>query len=85
MVWLWSAGSALGVTDTQGKALRAAALSMAGTGTDTALVEQARFITVTGTLAAGYDKPDLPQWIACRRPGGQVRWTLRLPVPGTTA
>ena len=75
IIWLWAAGSALGVAGTPGQALQAAALSMAGTGTDTAVVEPARLITVTGTLAAGYGQAGTPRWVAHRHPGGQVSWT----------
>jgi hypothetical protein len=85
IVWLWSAGSAQGVTDDQGTALTAAALSMERAGADAAVVEQAHFVTATGTLAAGYQKADAPRWVARRRPGGRVAWALRPPAPEQAA
>jgi hypothetical protein len=77
IVWLWAAGSAEGVTDDYTKAREAAASFMRMTGTDTAVVEQAHFITGISSLSAGYERAGAPQWIARRHPGGRISWRLR--------
>ena len=85
IVWLWSTGSTRGVTCDREKAFTAAALSMQGAGADTAVVEQAHYITGVDTLAAGYQKADALRWVASRHPGGRVTWRLRPPAPERAA
>jgi hypothetical protein len=85
IVWLWSAGSAQGVTDNDEKARQAASRFIAGTGADTAVVEQAHYISGTDTLVTGYHKADAPRWVARRHPGGRVTWKLRPPAPELAA
>jgi hypothetical protein len=81
MVWLWSAGSAAGVTGSGEQARESAARFMGETSTATAVVEQAFYVTDTGTLTDGYEKAGTACWIARRRPGGPVTWQLHWPEP----
>jgi hypothetical protein len=74
IVWLWSAGNARGVTDNHEKAREAAVLFMRGAGTDTAVVEQAHYVTGIDTLVTGYQKADAPHWVARRHPSGRITW-----------
>jgi hypothetical protein len=81
IVWLWAAGSSAGVTDDHAKARRAAASALASSGTGTAVVEQAYFVSGTRSLSAGYERPGT-RWVARRRRGGRVSWRLCPAEPG---
>ena len=79
-VWLWSAGTAEGVTGDREKACQNAACYLSSAGA-TAVVEQARFVLLVAGewLAAGYETlADAARWVACRHPGGQVSWSASL-------
>jgi len=80
MVWLWAAGSSQGVTDDQAKARKGAASALASSGTGTAVVEQAYFISGTRSLSAGYELAGA-RWVARRR-RGQVSWRMCPADPG---
>jgi hypothetical protein len=75
IVWLWSAGSCEGVTGDHAKARKAAARALASSGTGTAVVEQAYFVSGTRSLSAGYERAGT-RWVGRRRRGGQVSWRL---------
>ena len=78
IVFLWSAGPAAGVTDNWPTARRDAAECLRSRQADTAVIEQARFIPGTESLADGYLRDcGGPCWTGHRRPGGQVSWRLR--------
>jgi hypothetical protein len=77
LVWLWSAGNALGVTDGDEQAREAAAAWMSGAGANTAVVELAHYVSAAEALVSGYRKADAPGWAARRLPGGRVTWALR--------
>lgn len=81
IVWLWAAGSSAGVTDDHAKARSAAASALADSGTGTAVVEQAYFISGTRSLDAGYERAGA-RWVARRRRGGQVTWRMCPAEPG---
>lgn len=85
IVWLWAAGSAVGVTDDHKKARRAAVFFMRDAGMDTAVVEQAYFISGTRSLIAGYEPAGAPRWVARRHPGGRISWLMRPADPGLAA
>lgn len=85
IVWLWRAGSAEGVTDECRKARRAAASFMRGTGTGSAVVEQAHFIPGIDSLNTGYEKAGAPRWVARRHPSGRISWRLRPAAPELAA
>lgn len=84
IVFLWSAGTAAGVTDSSGKARRHAAQWMRRQDSNTARVEPAHFLPGTETLDAGYISRDL-HWAGRRHPSGRVTWRLRMPAPERTA
>ena len=73
IVFLWSAGTAEGVTDNPRKAHDDAAALMRSQEADTALVEKAYFIPGFGSLETGY-LPAGPCWTARRHPNGRVSW-----------
>ena len=76
-VWLWSAGTAEGVTGDQAKARENAACYLGRTG-DTAVVEQARIVLLVKgkSLDTGYETlTDAARWVACRHPGGRISWS----------
>jgi hypothetical protein len=85
IVWLWAAGSAVGVTDDHKKARRAALFFMRDAGTDAAVVERAHFICGTTSLSAGYERAGAARWVARRHPGGRVSWRMRPAEPGPAA
>jgi hypothetical protein len=85
IVWLWAAASAVGVTDDQANARRAAVFVMRSAGTDAAVVEQAYFIFGARSLSAGYERAGGPRWVARRHPGGRVSWRMRPEEPGLAA
>jgi hypothetical protein len=76
IVFLWSAGTAAGVTDSGRKARRQAAGWMRRQQTVTARVEPAHFIPGTETLDTGYIYGGL-HWAGRRHPSGRVTWRLR--------
>lgn len=82
IVWLWAAGSAVGVTDDHANARRAAVFFMRSAGTDAAVVEQAYFISGTRSLGAGYERDGAARWVARRHPGGRISWRMRPADPG---
>ena len=85
IVWLWEAGPAAGVTDDPGKARRTAAFFMRSASTDSAVVEQARFIPGIRSLSAGYERPDgAARWVARLHPSGRITWKPRPPAAGLT-
>jgi hypothetical protein len=86
IVYLWSAGTAEGVTDSPGWARWHAAKWMVQQQADTGRVVQARFIPGTGSLEdASYERlPRDPHWAGRRHPGG-VSWELRAPAPKLAA
>jgi hypothetical protein len=71
IVWLWAAGSAVGVTDDHANARRAAVFFMRSAGTD--------------ALSAGYEPTGAPRWVARRHPGVRIRWRMRPADPGLAA
>jgi len=77
IVWLWAAGSAVGVSDDHANARRAAVFYMRSTGTDAAVVEQAYYISGARSLSAGYEPAGAPHWVARRHPGGRISWRMR--------
>ncbi len=80
-VYLWEAGSALGVTDDHARARTLAADSMLANGADEAVVEPADFDDATRSLTAGYVRTAGRRWTA-RRQGRRVVWTCgRVPAP----
>ena len=85
IVWLWAAGSAVGVTDDHANARRAAVFFMRSAGTDAAVVEQAYFISGARSLGAGYERDGAARWVARRHPGGRISWQMRPPDPGLAA
>jgi hypothetical protein len=85
IVWLWAAGSAVGVTDDHKKARRAAVFFMRDAGTDAAVVEQAYFVSGTRSLWAGYERAGAARWVARRHPGGRVSWRISPAEPGLAA
>ena len=85
IVWLWAAGSAVGVTDDHKKARRAAVFFMRSAGTDAAVVEQAYFISGARSLGAGYERDGAARWVARRHPGGRISWRMRPADPGLAA
>lgn len=79
IVFLWSAGTAEGVTDSARKARGNAAALIRSSKADTALVEQAHFIPGVDSLEAGYQRPDPAwYWTARRRPSGRIFWQRRV-------
>ena len=73
IVFLWSAGTAEGVTDNPRKARDDAAALMRSQEADTALVEKAYFMPGFGSLETGYLSAG-PCWTARRHPSGRVSW-----------
>ena len=73
IVFLWSAGTAEGVTDNPQTARTNAAALMCSQEADTALVEKAYFIPGIGSLETGY-VPAGRCWAARRHPSGRVSW-----------
>lgn len=76
IVFLWSAGTAAGVTDSPRKARRHAAGWMRQQKAVTARVEPAHFMSGTDTLDADYISGGL-HWAGRRHPSGRVTWRLR--------
>lgn len=86
IVYLWSAGTARGVTDTRRKARRHAACWMRSQNADTAMVEQAHFISGIESMEVGYARTARdPYWIGQRHPGGRVSWLVRVRTPELAA
>jgi hypothetical protein len=86
-VYLWSAGTAEGVTDSQRKACENAAAWMHCQQADTALVERAHFIPGVESMQAGYTRaPRDPCWAGRQHPGGRVSWRpcVRAPETGSS-
>jgi hypothetical protein len=75
IVWLWRAGSALGVTDDEVKACTAVTSAMRSNRADTAVVEMAHFDDGVKSLSTGYVRADAPRRVARLHPGSQVSWS----------
>ena len=86
IVFLWSAGTAEGVTDSPWQARRSAAAWMRRLEADTALIEQAQFIPGIKSLEAGYRQArGGPYWTARRRSSGRISWRLCVREPELAA
>ena len=86
IVYLWSAGTAEGVTDSPRKARRHAAAWMGRQKADTALIEQAHFIPGIESMEAGYTRtPRDPYWAGRRHPSGRISWRLCVRAPELAA
>jgi hypothetical protein len=79
IVWLWDAGSALGVTDNESRARLAAAAFIRSGRTTAARVEQAHFVSGVRTLNPGYMRTG-QGWTAHPRGNGRIRW---VPLPAS--
>lgn len=75
-VYLWEAGSAVGITDDEARALERAADAMLANGAERAVVVPASYNEVHKGLEAGYEPASGQRWTASRR-GGTVTWTCR--------
>jgi hypothetical protein len=73
IVWLWDAGSALGVTNEESRARQAAEAFIRSGGADVARVEQARLVTGIRSLNPGYTRLGYG-WTAQPRKNGLIRW-----------
>ena len=71
LVWLWDAGTALGITDNPARARHAARARMRGD--SVARVEQAEFVLGAESLTDGYRRTG-DGW-AGRQRNGSVTWT----------
>jgi hypothetical protein len=85
IVWLWAAGSAVGVTDDPRRARKAVVFFMRSAGSVAAVVEEAYFVTGNRSLGAGYEKAGAARWVARRHPSGRVSWQMRPAEPGLPA
>ena len=86
IVFLWSAGTASGVTDSQRTARRHAATWMRSQQADAALIEQAHFIPGIESLDTGYERASRdPHWAGRRHPGGRISWQLCVRAPELAA
>ncbi len=79
IVWLWDAGSALGVTDDESRARESAAAFVLSGRAGTARVEQAHFVSGIRALNPGYARLG-HGWTAQPLRNGPVRW-VPLPDP----
>ena len=86
IVYLWSAGTTRGVTDTRRKARKHAACCMRSQNADTAIVEQAHFVPGIESMEDGYARAARdPYWIGERHPGGRISWRLHVRTPELAA
>ncbi len=76
-LWLWDAGSALGVTDDDKRAREAAEACITSGQATAARVERAVFVLASGTLTYDYRRTGMG-WCAQRRDSG-VKWVQILP------
>ena len=84
IVWLWDAGSALGVTDDESRARQAAETFIHNGRATVARVEKATLVTGIRALNPGYARTG-QGWTAQPRRNGWIRWVPLLTSPEVAA